>query len=105
MISVRGRGTHLPRLAHDRFDEVIRRAREDDSPFAIKKISIGDDADVSGVGATVLESPTVLDSILTGAKAGTPGLSDQRTLHGDGLPLLRAVTVFKILAKALGEGR
>lgn len=63
-------------IAHDRFDEVIRRAREDDSPFAIKKISIGDDADISGSGANVLESPTVLDSILTGAGAGMPGLSD-----------------------------
>lgn len=63
-------------IAHDRFDEVIRRAREDDSPFAIKKISIGDDADISDSGANVLESPTVLDSILTGAGAGMPGLSD-----------------------------
>ncbi len=63
-------------IAHDRFDEVIRRAREDDSPFAIKKISIGDDADISGSGANVLESPTVLDSILTGSNAGMEGLSD-----------------------------
>lgn len=62
-------------IAHDRFDEVIRRAQEDDSPFSIKKISIGDEADVSGAGANVLESPTVLDSILTGADAGMPGLS------------------------------
>lgn len=64
-------------IAHDRFDEVIKRAREDDSPFAIKKISIGEDADVSGVGAAVLESPTVLDSMLTGSTAGMPGLSEQ----------------------------
>lgn len=63
-------------IAHDRFDEVIRRAREDDSPFAIKKISIGDDADISGSGAYVLESPTVLNSILTGSSAGMEGLSD-----------------------------
>ena len=65
-------------IAHDRFDEVIRRAREDDSPFTIKKISIGDDADVSGTGANILESPTVLDSMLTGSHAGMPGLSDQK---------------------------
>lgn len=63
-------------IAHDRFDEVIRRAREDDSPFAIKKISIGDNADVSGAGAAVLESPSVLDSILTGSNAGMPGFSE-----------------------------
>lgn len=63
-------------IAHDRFDEVIRRARDDDSPFAIKKISIGDEADVSATGANILESPTVLDSILTGVTAGMPGLSE-----------------------------
>ena len=64
-------------IAHDRFDEVIKRARQDDSPFAIKKISIGDDADVSSSGATVLESPTVLDSMLTGASAGLPGMAEK----------------------------
>lgn len=64
-------------IAHDRFDDVIKRAREDGSPFKIKKISIGEDADVSGAGATVLESPTVVDTILTGSTAGMPGLSEQ----------------------------
>ncbi len=64
-------------IAHDRFDEVIKRARQDDSPFKIKKISIGDDADVSGAGAKVLEAPTVLDSILTGSTSGMAGLPDQ----------------------------
>lgn len=64
-------------IAHDRFDEVIKRARQDDSPFAIKKISIGEDADVSSTGATVLESPTVLDSMLTGASAGISGMAEQ----------------------------
>ena len=64
-------------IAHDRFDEVIRRAREDDSPFKIKKISIGDGADVSGTAAQVLESPTMLNSILTGAFSGMDDLSDQ----------------------------
>ena len=34
-------------------------------------------ADVSGIGATVLESPTVLDSMLTGSTSGMTGLSDQ----------------------------
>lgn len=65
-------------VAHDRFDEVIRRAREDDSPFAIKKITIGEDADVSSKGAEVLESPTVLDSILTGAHSGMPSVSNSK---------------------------
>ena len=64
-------------IAHDRFDEVIKRARQDDSPFAIKEITIGEDADVSSTGSTVLESPTVLDSMLTGASAGISGMAEQ----------------------------
>lgn len=64
-------------VAHDRFDDVIRKAREDDSPFKIKEIIIGGDEDVSGVGASILESPTVLESMLTGAKSGIQGVSDQ----------------------------
>lgn len=63
-------------IAHDRFEDVIKKAREDDSPFKIKEISIGEDADVSGNGATVLESPTIVDSILTGAKSGIEGMSE-----------------------------
>ncbi len=64
-------------IAHDRFDEVIRRAREDDSPFKIKKVEIGANADVSDVGASVLDSPTTLDTMLTGAKAGVEGSTEQ----------------------------
>lgn len=63
-------------IAHDRFDEVIKRAREDDSPFKLKKLVIGDDADVSANGANVLTSPTALDTMLTGSKAGMPGLAE-----------------------------
>ena len=64
-------------IAHDRFDEVIKRAREDSSPFKIKAITIGDDANVSSSGAHVLESPTILDSGLTGAPAGISGMAER----------------------------
>lgn len=65
-------------IAHDRFEEVIQKAREDDSPFKIKKVTIGEDADVSDAGASVLDSPATLDSLLTGAKAGVEG-SDEKS--------------------------
>lgn len=64
-------------IAHDRFEEVIQKAREDDSPFKIKKVTIGEDADVSDAGASVLDSPATLDSLLTGAKAGVEGSDDE----------------------------
>ncbi len=64
-------------IAHDRFDEVIKKAREDDSPFKIKKVTIGEGADVSDVGASVLDSPTTLDTLLTGAKAGIEGSTEK----------------------------
>ncbi len=64
-------------IAHDRFDDVIRKAREDDSPFKIKKVTIGDSSDVSDKGASVLESPSTLDTLLTGAKAGIEGTTEK----------------------------
>lgn len=64
-------------IAHDRFDDVIRKAREDDSPFKIKKVTIGDGSDVSDKGASVLESPSTLDTLLTGAKAGIEGTAEK----------------------------
>lgn len=64
-------------IAHDRFDDVIRKAREDDSPFKIKKVTIGDGSDVSDKGASVLESPSTLDTLLTGAKAGIEGTTEK----------------------------
>lgn len=64
-------------IAHDRFDDVIRKAREDDSPFKIKKVTIGDGSEVSDKGASVLESPSTLDTLLTGAKAGIEGAAER----------------------------
>lgn len=65
-------------IAHDRFDEVIRRARDNDSPFTIKEITIGDGADVLAAGATVVEAPSILDSMLTGASSGPQGVEETK---------------------------
>lgn len=54
-------------IAHDRFDDVIKAARDPNSIIAIRKtVIIGEGGDVSAEGATVLQSPTILESSLTG---------------------------------------
>jgi len=54
-------------IAHDRFDDVIKAARDPNSIIAIRKtVIIGAGGDVSAEGATVLQSPTILETSLTG---------------------------------------
>ena len=54
-------------IAHDRFDEVIRAARDPNSIVAIRKaILVGEGGDVSPQGATVLDSRTLVETSLTG---------------------------------------
>jgi type III restriction enzyme len=58
-------------IAHDRFDEVIRAARDPDSIIAIRKgVTVGQNGDVSPEGATVLESRSLMEGALTGHSAG-----------------------------------
>jgi type III restriction enzyme len=58
-------------IAHDRFDEVIRAARDPNSIVAIRKtVVIGQGGDVSPEGATVLESRSLLETALTGQGQG-----------------------------------
>lgn len=54
-------------IAHDRFDDVIRAARDPDSIIAIRKtVTIGSGGDVSAEGATVLDSRPLVETALTG---------------------------------------
>jgi type III restriction enzyme len=54
-------------IAHDRFDEVIRAARDPNSIVAIRKaVLVGEGGDVSPIGATVLESRSLMETALTG---------------------------------------
>jgi type III restriction enzyme len=58
-------------IAHDRFDEVIRAARDPNSIIAIRKaVTVGPNGDVSPDGATVLESRSLVEGSLTGHSAG-----------------------------------
>ena len=60
-------------IAHDRFDEVIRAARDPNSIVAIRKaIVVGEGGDVSPVGATVLESRSLVETALTGQGQSLP---------------------------------
>ena len=63
-------------IAHDRFDDVIAKAREDGSIVKLKEIRIGGDGDVSGEGAFVLEAPTHTETALSGRRSGVEGLAE-----------------------------
>lgn len=63
-------------IAHDRFDDVISKAKEEGSIIKLKEITIGGDGEVSAAGAVVLEAPTLAETILTGRKAGVAGISE-----------------------------
>jgi len=66
-------------IAHDRFDDVISKAREAGSLVKLKEIKIGGDGEVSGEGAFVLEAPTTTESMLSGRKSGVPGIVEEET--------------------------
>lgn len=54
-------------VAHDRFDDVIKAARDPDSLISIRKtVIVGGTGDVSNQGAHVVESPSNLETSLTG---------------------------------------
>ena len=56
-------------IAHDRFDEVIQRAREPGS-LVHKAVLIGPDGDVPAGGAEVLQAPSYLEAAITGCSGG-----------------------------------
>lgn len=61
-------------IAHDRFDELIQRAREPGS-IVMRQLRIGADTDVSSAGAVLVEAPSVAEAIITGHQPTIPGLS------------------------------
>src|ERR1019366_9326866 len=50
-------------IAHERFDEIIKKAREPGS-IVMKQIIIGEGGDVSAAGATLLESPSMAQMLI-----------------------------------------
>jgi type III restriction enzyme len=61
-------------IAHDRFDEIIQKAREPGS-IVMKTVQIGEGGDVSLVGAKLIETPSVAEMIVTGVQPDIPGLT------------------------------
>ncbi len=63
-------------IAHERFDEIVKAARQPDSLVTMKVIEIGAGGDVSAEGAVLLESKSTVETMLTG---GGGGFSDGET--------------------------
>ncbi len=60
-------------IAHDRFDEIIQKAREPGS-IVMKHVEIGDGCDVSSGGATLVTAPSIAEILITGTGPSLPGL-------------------------------
>jgi len=63
-------------IAHERFDDIIAKAREPGS-IVMKTLEIGEDGDISVTGATLITAPSIAEMIVTGAQPEIPGFSEQ----------------------------
>lgn len=63
-------------IAHERFDDIIAKAREPGS-IVMKAIEIGDGCHVSASGATLVTAPSIAEMIVTGAQPEIPGFAEQ----------------------------
>jgi len=54
-------------IAHERFDDIIAKAREPDS-IVMKTVEIGEGGEISPTGATLVTAPSVAEMIVTGAQ-------------------------------------
>lgn len=59
-------------IAHERFDDIIAKAREPGS-IVMKTVEIGDGGDISTTGATLVTAPSYVEMIVTGAQPEIPG--------------------------------
>ena len=61
-------------IAHDRFDEIIKKAKKPGS-IVMRQIEIGNGGDISRAGATLVEAPSVAEMMVTGHQPQMPGLT------------------------------
>jgi type III restriction enzyme len=67
-------------IAHDRFDDIIAKAKEPGS-IVMKTIEIGEGTDVSPTGAVLVNVPSVVEIMATGAQPEIPGFVPEKTDH------------------------
>lgn len=63
-------------IAHERFDDIIAKAREPGS-IVMKTVEIGEGGDISLTGATLVTAPSIAEMIVTGAQPEIPGFSER----------------------------
>nr|WP_233285360.1 DEAD/DEAH box helicase family protein [Bradyrhizobium acaciae] len=61
-------------IAHERFDDLIAKAREPGS-IVMKTIEIGDGGDIPSAGTTLVTAPSIAEMIVTGAQPEIPGFA------------------------------
>jgi type III restriction enzyme len=62
-------------IAHDRFDEIIKKAKEPGS-IVMRQIEIGQGGDISSAGATLVEAPSIVEMMVTGHQPQIAGLDE-----------------------------
>ncbi|MEN2470697.1 DEAD/DEAH box helicase [Burkholderia sp. GS2Y] len=63
-------------IAHERFDDIIAKAREPGS-IVMKTVEIGEGGDISVTGATLVTAPSVVEMIVTGVQPEIPGFAKE----------------------------
>ena len=63
-------------IAHERFDDIIAKAREPGS-IVMKTVEIGEGGDISVTGATLVTAPSVVEMIVTGVQPEIPGFAEE----------------------------
>lgn len=62
-------------IAHERFDDIIGKAREPGS-IVMKPLEIGEGGDIPATGATLVTSPSIAEMIVTGARPEISGFGE-----------------------------
>jgi type III restriction enzyme len=62
-------------IAHERFDDIIGKAREPGS-IVMKPVEIGEGGDIPATGATLVTSPSIAEMIVTGAQPEISGFGE-----------------------------
>ncbi|MCV3205575.1 DEAD/DEAH box helicase family protein [Mesorhizobium sp. YC-39] len=69
-------------IAHDRFDEVIKRARDADSLVQIKALTIGKGGDVPAEAERVIDIPVSFETALIGNGSSLDGMHEEAAVFG-----------------------